>query len=660
MSEVLTGADSLQFYLTGAHIVGVAQPDHDDSLGGKRAYNRADAFNPHRLGMIRNVRINSVQGQNGEGLGSLDIQDDDTLRWTAPNGSPGDAVTILNGETKVVADTDTQKFAIVSRTSSVPMIGAETVQLLDLLNNVVGGSNISSAESTAGVVKYRAVIFAGTALGSSLSVEFWLDAATASGTAIAIEPDSDGEIQTIADETTAPGGLSFTSPTEGSPLAYINPGDGATPGLWIRRTIGASASASSMEKVIIHWKALQSPGVITSQGQLRGAYQIAEASLPEVVVFISTDAIPDITGTPDKTIASFPGNVDSDAVSADDEYFVVAQLQDAYGLRTRAFDIDSIIVGASFEELPVPPSGPSTVSAVPVAAGKVNIRAAYSRRQESPIPATANALAADTWLLYITTDGVDPDPDVDVPTEVAMNDDGNQEFLDFTTGAQTDQTEVKVIVRTRRSGTPDADSTNTTVFSATAAIFGPLAPHGAVSIGRRAGVYVSPDVPDEIIFIDEPLNIYWEVLAGETRLWADTVLVWTLRFDSGFDSMFALKTIFQRDHVAAAGAGTGAIEVGTWNVGVEQKLHINVGTTRVCDIDVLNEVILFAGWDAIGVPSSVVTSAPIYQTATHTLLQVWDPSCENYITVAAFDATGTLLSRVGWDNPRTQAEVLAL
>ena len=50
----------------------------------------------------------------------------------------------------------------------------------------------------------------------------------------------------------------------------------------------------------------------------------------------------------------------------------------------------------------------------------------------------------------------------------------------------------------------------------------------------------------------------------------------------------------------------------------------------------------------------------MFAKQVYMLLQVWDPTSENYITVAAFDAEGTLLSRVGWDHTPDQTEALAL
>ena len=89
---------------------------------------------------------------------------------------------------------------------------------------------------------------------------------------------------------------------------------------------------------------------------------------------------------------------------------------------------------------------------------------------DSAESAAIGARAADTWLIYLTSDGSAPDPDVDTPTEVAMVNIGGLARLDWDSTAYAAGTTIKVIIRTRRTG--EADSTNTNILTATAAVDG--------------------------------------------------------------------------------------------------------------------------------------------------------------------------------------------
>jgi len=101
-------------------------------------------------------------------------------------------------------------------------------------------------------------------------------------------------------------------------------------------------------------------------------------------------------------------------------------------------------------------------------------------------PSGDGAGAADTWLIYVTDDGGDPDPELDTPTEVAMATDQRlARFLDWTSGSYDDGDTIKVLVRTRRSGTPDVDSTNTTIYSVEANTDPPSTPTLAVFGGGQ-------------------------------------------------------------------------------------------------------------------------------------------------------------------------------
>jgi len=87
----------------------------------------------------------------------------------------------------------------------------------------------------------------------------WIDANTPfvdDSVTIAIETPVSGAIQTIADESTAPTGLTFSSAaTEGAALSIGNLAAGATYGVWIKRTVNPTSQRYPNNSFSITFKA---------------------------------------------------------------------------------------------------------------------------------------------------------------------------------------------------------------------------------------------------------------------------------------------------------------------------------------------------------------------------------------------------------------------
>lgn len=118
-----------------------------------------------------------------------------------------------------------------------------------VLNNL--WDDVSSAESSAGDVEYRA-IYIKNKHGSLTweNVVAWISSLTSSADTefdIALADEAVGvAMETIADESTAPVGPTFTRPTsKGAGLSIGNIAAGSYKGIWIRRTVTAAAAAAS-------------------------------------------------------------------------------------------------------------------------------------------------------------------------------------------------------------------------------------------------------------------------------------------------------------------------------------------------------------------------------------------------------------------------------
>ncbi len=133
-------------------------------------------------------------------------------------------------------------------TPSLSIGGARSTQsgaIIDTSNTTLNNlwDDISKVENINGVIDYRCVyVYNNTATSGQIYAN---GAAYISGSALAtfalgFVAAKNTDAGTIANENTAPSGITFTAPTSGSPLAFLassnilNPGDYIA--LWIRRT----------------------------------------------------------------------------------------------------------------------------------------------------------------------------------------------------------------------------------------------------------------------------------------------------------------------------------------------------------------------------------------------------------------------------------------
>lgn len=175
MPDEKTHADSLRLHLSGAASDGGAQADPDASLGNYRSSTEVTHLGHSITNPIANVTIDYVSGKNALGPGTLHAPTADTLTWKAHGGSTGTAVTIANGETKIVEDgTDTNAYLRVSRTSADGLTGTATVTIVDQLNNQIGFDNITSAEAVASDDEYRVLFFKVDASSSVKLLKVWI------------------------------------------------------------------------------------------------------------------------------------------------------------------------------------------------------------------------------------------------------------------------------------------------------------------------------------------------------------------------------------------------------------------------------------------------------------------------------------------------------
>lgn len=119
------------------------------------------------------------------------------------------------------------------------------------LNNLF--DDVSGDESAAGDTEYRCMYLENTNGTLTLSaIKAWISSVSASADsvyAIGLDPAGvDGTATTIANENTAPAGVSFSSPTDkASGLTIANLAAGSQVAIWVRRVISSGASAANSD-----------------------------------------------------------------------------------------------------------------------------------------------------------------------------------------------------------------------------------------------------------------------------------------------------------------------------------------------------------------------------------------------------------------------------
>jgi len=176
MADEHTGADSVRWYGSGAASDGAAQTNPNLNLGKYRSATEVTSLGIATSGGPSNVTVGFASGANGTGAGSISAESVDSLAWTPPGGTKGTAVTIANGETKVLVagGSAPAKYARVTRTSTDDLTGTMTVTLTDQFNNPAGMDNVTTAEQAAGDMEYRCIVAKNGASSGINGLDVWL------------------------------------------------------------------------------------------------------------------------------------------------------------------------------------------------------------------------------------------------------------------------------------------------------------------------------------------------------------------------------------------------------------------------------------------------------------------------------------------------------
>lgn len=174
-----------------------------------------------------------------------------TLTWTPPGGSAGDPVTVNADGRYTVYGSGGGTYLIVDVvTGSLPAGDvAQTYTVANIANQ--GWDDVPKSESWPGQTEYRCFYYqwTATAAGPAYGVLAWISqqATGADDLEIGLDPAGiNGIATTVANETTAPAGVTFSAPLgEGSALnvGTLNPGDYFA--VWEKRVVPAATTVAS-------------------------------------------------------------------------------------------------------------------------------------------------------------------------------------------------------------------------------------------------------------------------------------------------------------------------------------------------------------------------------------------------------------------------------
>ena len=737
MATAATNVDALGFYLTGASSDGATQDTPDSALGGYRSGIESEPWAFQITTPIAPIRIDQAFGANAGGLGTITATSATEIKWTPASGTIGAAVSIANGETKLIESNTASQAIRVTRinTSAVTSLkGAMGVRLLKAFNNTLGMDNITSAEAIAGLNTYRALMIRNRSALSCTSIALWIKTlgtqrvsgsaqlggsgsgtittATANGFAdwptcgwvritnagtlreiayytsrtstsltipsagrarlgtsasagaatdtidavpgirIGVETAAaNGSIQTIANDSTAPSGVTwFTGITSatGATIATLTTLTNA--GLWVHRETPAGAFAHAEIENAISYQFTYSAVVYT--GNLYGMYRTANDALDKYEIYAGIDADATFSATV-ATSATLPMTYTLSPSAGDQEFRLVVRKRNAYNLVSQNIYQRLVKINSGGGVVVKNPTAPTNVTLTDFGGGLVTLNASYSGQNDDP--------KADMWAIYQTGDGTNP-TGAETPTYVAMTDEsfffnGSTMRLAEKLGPYAQNQDLRILLRTRNNAA-NKESTNTTPVTITVGTsgVGPALQRRAF-IGSSWGQRQAADSLTRIVYIDQANNIYWNFENGYTELWADTTLVWRLKYDSGGASNNGLWTTFGYQQETITGTpATEPIEVASWGGG-SNVMYVTSNGVRRMKIDVTNTALSFTSIDqtlAVGVSYD---DDALVDAVFRTLFQVYDPYIGGYNTAVDLDADGTLRMNVGWRQVGTAGEI---
>jgi hypothetical protein len=240
-------------YLSG----GAGNTDPNAALGGVISTTRFVSQNTSG-NTIAGVTINDA-AENTVGSGTLVYTvSGQTLKWTPPGGSQGTAVAVgVNGSYIIRGAGATAGYLRVTVVAaSLPASNATNTIVVSSKDNGLF-DDVTKAQALAGDTNYRCIYLKNThASDTATSVSVWVNQDSLGADTISIGSDpagvgngtSTGVATTVANEATAPGGVTFSQPlTEAGAINLGTFTFGTGRALWIKRDVPVSTLSTTAD-----------------------------------------------------------------------------------------------------------------------------------------------------------------------------------------------------------------------------------------------------------------------------------------------------------------------------------------------------------------------------------------------------------------------------
>jgi hypothetical protein len=246
-----------------------------------------------------------------------------------------------------------------------------------------------------------------------------------------------------------------------------------------RFTFAANDSGSNSQPALYHCTDRgRTAGLFVRHSQDVGACLQAQAGLAGYLLYRGIDTAPDFTAAPWQTFTAPPFT--TPALATGHSYQFALKRRNEFGIVSAPGTIWTATPGNPA----IKPAAPTAITIKPAAGGTVSISALYDWRADG-------GSAADKFLIYLRSDGSNPNPATDTPTVIPAWHGAASATLNWQSPATIEGATVKALVRTRRSGSGGADSTNTGIVSAIATFIGPTGLKGIIieepGIGESEG-----------------------------------------------------------------------------------------------------------------------------------------------------------------------------
>lgn len=461
------------------------------------------------------------------------------------------------------------------------------------------------------------------------------------GIRIGLEAPSSDAIQTIANETTAPSGITWNAQTTSATgLSIASLATSADYGLWIHRDTPAGMVAGAQIRNSLNIEFIYS--AVTYSTVWSGLYRCANNALRLYELYSGTDTAPDLTAAAATTSATLPfTHALTPPGAGNREYQIVVRYRNAYNLTSLNRYARKVKISSTGALVVKNPSAPTNMSLQgEIGGGGVHARAHYTAMDDDPV--------ANTWAIYLAN-GSNPTGS-ETPILVPMQIENGGLFrrivrpLSYLIGTFVSGADVRALIRTRHSAS-GAESTNTTPVTITTTtgsvglprvpVFGPG--FGQIQRGASSGVSGTS-------IISAPYNVYWSWDAGYLDLWIDTDLIFRIRYDSSGAANNGIWTTYA--FIQETISGTPASE--PVEVASATLIYITSNGVRRMKIDRSAGTISFTSMDKALTRRSSTSSGPVFDATFASLFQVYDPYAGDYATALDLDSDGTLRMNVPW------------